>query len=115
MIDRPFWQALDALAVSHAIRIDRPRGSLKPSDPDLVYPMDYGYLEDTVSSDREGIDCWLGSLGSSVVTGVLCTVDARKADSEVKLLIGCTPDEARQALAIHNRGLQSAILVERPV
>jgi inorganic pyrophosphatase len=110
-----FWQALDGLGASHSIHIDRPRGSVEPTEPDLIYPMDYGYLENTVSSDREGIDVWVGSLGSSVVTGVLCTIDARKADSEVKLLIGCTPDEARQALAIHNRGSQSALLLERPV
>jgi len=109
-----FWEALDRLVACHSIRIDRRRGTVQPSDPGLVYPMDYGYLEGTVSGDGEGIDVWIGSLGSSLVTGVLCTVDTNKEDAEIKLLVGCAPDEAKRALEVHNRGLQSAILVERP-
>jgi inorganic pyrophosphatase len=41
-------------------------------------------------------------------------VDLEKRDSEIKLLLGCTPHEAQRLLAIHNNGTQSAILLERP-
>jgi inorganic pyrophosphatase len=109
-----FWEALDRLIASHSIHLDHPKGTAHPTEPSLVYPMDYGCLEGTVSSDGDGIDVWCGSLKPSLVTGVICTVDGKKADVELKLLVGCTPDEAAQALAIHNRGLQSALLLERP-
>ena len=114
MENATFWEALDGLVASHSTRIDRPRGTVQPCDPGLVYPIDYGYLEGTVSNDREGIDVCIGSLGAPLVTGVLCTVDISKEDAEIKLLVGCTPDEAGRALEVHSRGLQSAILIERP-
>ena len=44
------------------------------------------------------------------MTGVIVTVDALKRDGEVKLLIGCTRDEAGQALAGHNHGTQAGLL-----
>ncbi len=47
------------------------------------------------------------------MTAVLCTVDLEKQDAEIKILLGCTPEEARQIAATHNTGAQAAILVER--
>lgn len=84
-----FWEALDMLVACHSIRIDRRRCTVLPSDPALVYRMDYGYLEGPVSGDSEGIDVWIGSLGGPLLTGVLCTVDTRKADAKIKFLVGC--------------------------
>ena len=37
-----------------------------------------------------------------------------KRDTELKLLLNCTPDEACRILATHNVGRQSAILIARP-
>jgi len=56
---------------------------------------------------------WAGSLPDRAVTAVLCTVDLVKRDAEIKVLLGCTPEEARQIATIHNDGDQAAILVER--
>ena len=109
-----FWNTLDRLVAESAVRIDRPKGSAHPRFPEFVYPLDYGYLDGTLGGDGHGIDVWRGSLPSGGVTGVVCTVDLLKRDSEVKLLIGCTPDEADTILATHNTGPQSAVLVPRP-
>ena len=79
----------------------------------MIYPLDYGYLEGTMSADGSGLDVWVGSLPDKAVTSVLCTVDLDKRDAEIKILLGCTPEEARQIVAIHNVGGQAAILVER--
>jgi len=114
MENTTFWEALDRLVACHSTGIDRRRGTVQTSDPILLYSMDYEYLEGTVSSDCEGTDVWIGSFGSRLVTAVLCTVDTNKEDAEIKLLVGCAPDEAKRALEVHNRGLQSATLVERP-
>ncbi|MDQ3927568.1 MAG: inorganic pyrophosphatase [Chloroflexota bacterium] len=109
-----FWLALDQLASAHSIMIDRPTGSMHPRYPDFTYPLDYGYLEGTISGDGAGVDVWVGSLPRSMVTGVVCCVDAVKGDVEMKLLLGCTEAEMRLVLGIHNDGGQSAVLLVRP-
>lgn len=109
-----FWQRLDQLAAEAVIVIDRPRGTAHPRYPDQIYPLDYGYLDGTTAADGDGIDVWIGSLADRAVTAIVCTVDLVKRETEIKLLLGCTPAEAQVILAAHNDGAQSAILIERP-
>src|SRR5690349_7290555 len=94
-----FWQGLDQLTASTRLVLDRPKGSEHPRYPGQVYPLDYGYLEDTLSGDGQGIDIWVGSLPERKVTGAIFTVDLEKRDSEMKILLGCEPGEGSQALA----------------
>lgn len=96
-----FWAAIDELVAQSEIVIDRPKGTAHPRYPDLIYPVDYGYLMNTASYDGEGIDVWRGTAGD-MVDAVICTVDLLKRDSEIKLLIGCTEEEKRLILGIHN-------------
>jgi inorganic pyrophosphatase len=111
--DGDFWQRLDGLVADYALVVDRPRGTAHPDDPSFIYPLDYGYLEGTHAADGGGIDVWLGSLPGRQVTAIVCTIDLAKRDAELKVLVGCTGQEARDILAIHNIGWQSAVLVER--
>jgi inorganic pyrophosphatase len=113
-MENDFWLKLDELIATCQWRIDRPKGTAHPRYPSFVYPIDYGYLEDTRSPDGGGIDIWVGSLPDRKVNAIVCTVDRVKRDSEVKLLIGCTAQEMQQILGVHNTGLQAAILIERP-
>jgi inorganic pyrophosphatase len=89
-IDSLFWQTMMELADSSSIILDRPRGSAHPRFADMIYPLDYGYLENRSASDGRGIDVWLGSRNEKTLTGILCTFDRLKRDAEIKLLIGCT-------------------------
>ena len=113
-MEQDFWLKLDKLVATCKINIDRPKGTSHPRYPSFFYPLDYGYLEDTRSPDGNGIDIWAGSLPEKKVTAIVCTVDLIKRDSEVKLLLGCTLQEAQIILGVHNTELQSAILIERP-
>ncbi len=108
-----FWQLADELIRSHHIVIDRPGGSAHPRYPDLIYPFDYGYLEGTSALDGDGVDCWVGSLPETSLTGVIVTVDGFKSDTEIKWLIGCTPQEMDVALATHRTEHQAALLIPR--
>jgi inorganic pyrophosphatase len=113
--DRAFWDAVDVLVDSSKIVIDRPKGTHHPKFPSLVYPLDYGYLENTTSMDGHGIDVWRGSTGLQLVEAVICTIDLRKRDSEIKLLIGCAPVETQIIYEFHNRGeVMKGILLKRP-
>ncbi len=114
MDTKEFWLAIDTLVARHAIVIDRPRGSIHPRYPDIIYPLDYGYLEGTTSGDGSGIDIWRGGLPEQVATGLILTIDLKKKDSEMKLLLACTQEEQQIVLELHQTGLQSALLVERP-
>lgn len=97
-----------------AVVIDRPRGSLHPRFPEIVYPFDYGYLKGTTAVDGGGVDVWLGSVGRDV-TGVVATIDLLKRDVELKLLLGCDSAESTQIHAFHNHGGQVALFLPRPV
>ena len=110
-----FWLKLDQLVTEHERVIDRPRGSCHPRYPSFVYPLDYGYLDGTQAADGGGIDIWVGSMPDEMVTAIVCTVDMKKRDTEVKILLGCTPQEAQEILSVHNDefGFQAAVLVER--
>lgn len=99
--DNEFWQALDRLLESSEIVIDRPKGSAHPRYPDIIYPVDYGYLKGTSSMDGEGIDIWVGT-AEKRIGAVICTVDLMKKDSEIKLLIGCTAEEKEIVYKFHN-------------
>jgi len=48
------------------------------------------------------------------LVGVLLTVDLEKRDGELKLLLGCTAEEAEVILEAHNDGSQAATLLLRP-
>jgi inorganic pyrophosphatase len=108
-----FWAEADRWIAGGRIVIDRPKGSPHPRRPSFRYPLDYGYLAGTRSGDGEGIDVWIGSSSRREVTGFVATMDAEKQDAELKLLVGCLPEEAQAILEIHNRGDQFAILVLR--
>lgn len=108
-----FWKALNELVISHEIVIDRPGGSSHPRNPNDMYPFDYGYLKGTSSNDGGGIDIWLGRHSSKLVNRIIVTIDLLKHDSEIKILLGCTKEDTQIIVARHNRGKQSALLIDR--
>jgi inorganic pyrophosphatase len=113
MDNREFWQVLDRLVGECELVIDRPHGSAHPRYPEVYYPLDYGYLAGTRAGDGDGIDVWVGSRPEQRVSSIICTVDSLQRDAEIKILLGCTPQEVQLALAAHNSGQQRGILIER--
>ena len=90
MRNEAFWNMLTQMVEQSEIVIDRPKHASHPVMAHIIYPVDYGYLHNTSSSDNEGIDIWVGSEPEKTVQGILCTVDSWKRDSEIKILYGCT-------------------------
>jgi len=91
--DSSFWHKIAELVKTNPIIIDRPKGSPHPRYPEFIYPLDYGYLENTTAADGDGIDVWLGTMGTKILTGILCTFDTLKRDMEIKILLGCTNED----------------------
>ena len=113
-IDGAFWDVLDSLVRDSELVIDRPKGSHHPRYPQIIYPVDYGYLKNTTSMDGGGIDVWRGSDAAGKLDAMICTVDLKKKDSEIKLLIGCTRDEKKLIMEFHNLNeYMKGLLIER--
>lgn len=108
-----FWEQMDRLLATWPIEIDRPKGTAHPRYSAFIMPLDYGYLVGTSASDGNGIDCWCGSLPRDRVAGVMVSLDMIKRDTEIKLMIGCTPEEMLAAWETVATDSQGAILVER--
>ncbi len=109
-----FWQKLDTLVLSGEVIIDRKKNSAHPTYPNLVYPVDYGYINDTRSQDGEGVDCFVGSGKKEEAQAVIVAVDILKKDIEIKIVLGCTSNEEEAILRFMNQtDFQKTIVVRR--
>ena len=68
--------------------IDRPIGSKHP-EYDSIYPLNYGYIPNTVSGDGEELDCFILGINEKMekYTGKCIAVIHRLDDNEDKLVI----------------------------
>ena len=120
--DRLDWTAWERLIAQHGITIDRPRHSAHPDHPSIIYPIDYGYVNDTISSDDHEIDVFVGSAtvdpyGEKLV-GAIWTTDHRKSDRECKFLWRCTPEEIYLVNGFINfdrRLMEGTLALRRPM
>lgn len=116
--DRRFdWAEWEALIRANGITVDRPRGSAHPQYPDIIYPLDYGYVNGTVSSDGDEVDVFVGSARNGLV-GLMLTSDFRRGDREVKLLCDCTPEEIYLANGFINfdrKLMEGRLILRRPM
>jgi len=109
-----FWASVDTLIEKSEIVIDRPKGSVHPDFSDIIYAIDYGYLNGSTSMDGGGIDIWVGSKRTNTVDAIICTVDLEKNDSEIKLLFNCTEKEKDMILEFHNNSpYMKGVLIRR--
>ena len=96
-----FWQKLDTIYLSSELVIDKPKGYVHPLYANLIYPVDYGYLKDTLSVN-EGISTYRGT-GNNGLQHLIITGDILKKDIEVKLLVNCVETEVREILTFLNQ------------
>ena len=96
-LDRLDWAGWETLIRTNGITLDRPRGSAHPVFPEIVYPIDYGFVNGTTSSDGHEVDVFVGTAAprsaADGLVGAIYTTDRRKGDRECKFLWNCTPAE----------------------
>lgn len=88
------------------IKIDRPRGSVHPKHPDMIYPVNYGYIPNVFSADSEELDVYLLGVNVSVseYTAHIIGIVHRINDVEDKLVaapIGITFTKEEISKAVH--------------
>ncbi|MFC1843147.1 hypothetical protein ACFLYU_05820, partial [Candidatus Dependentiae bacterium] len=98
--------------------------------PEVIYPVDYGHLKGIKGGDGSDLDVWVGQKTKDAcpacpsklqrrqklaegLDSIVCTVDIRKKDTEIKLLLGCTEAEKQDIVRFLNNKFMSAMLIER--
>ena len=88
------------------IIIDRPLGSAHPKFPALIYPVNYGYIPETIGGDGEEIDVYLLGVSEPVreYTAKIIGIIYREDDAEQKLVAapdGVVLHQGEIAEAVH--------------
>ena len=75
------------------VKIDRPLGSAHPNHPDIIYPINYGYVEEIITPDGEEQDAYILGVNTPLdtFTGKVIAVIHRKNDIEDKWVV--VPDD----------------------
>lgn len=69
------------------VKIDRPIGSVHPKHPNLIYPINYGYIPDVIGGDGEELDVYVLGVDQPLeeFTGKIIGIIHRENDVEDKL------------------------------
>ena len=79
---------IDYLDKTLEIKIDRPLGSKHPKHG-FIYPVNYGYVPNTISGDGEELDCYVLGIHEPIETfkGKCIAIIHRLNDNDDKLII----------------------------
>lgn len=71
------------------VTVDRPLGSAHPEHPDMIYPVNYGYIEGITAPDGEEQDAYILGVDTPVekFTGMVVGVICREDDIEEKWVV----------------------------
>jgi inorganic pyrophosphatase len=86
--------------------VDRPKGSKHPKYPETIYPINYGFIPNTISGDGMEIDAYIIGEEKSLKTfhGQVIAIIHRNDDVEIKLVVAkegsiYTRDEIESAVS----------------
>lgn len=122
VFDEQGGKALEAaksfLGKQVAVIFDRPMGSVHP-EAEFIYPLNYGYIPDTVSGDGEELDAYYIGAHTPLekVIGYCIAVIHRFKDKDDKLIVvpqgtTLTNEEIRRATAFQERWFSSIVITQ---
>lgn len=108
----------DIIGKTVTVTVDRPMGSHHPRHPNMIYPVNYGYVEGIVGGDGEAQDAYLLGVNMSVttLTGRVIAVIHRLNDCEDKWVVVpegmvFTAEEIMAAVSFQERYFKSEIFM----
>ena len=101
------------------VTVDRPLGSAHPDYPEMIYPINYGYIEGIMAPDGEEQDAYILGVPYPVqqFTGRIIAIVRRSDDVEEKWVV-CpqeqtfTKQEIAEMIRFQEQYFQSEILME---
>lgn len=109
-----FWQKVDTLFLSSNLIISRKKGDTHPNFRNMIYPVNYGHLDDTIGTGSDGLSVYVGSGSQSRITAVVIAADILMKTIDIKLLAGCTEKEVDEVLRFLNQtDFQKTVLIRR--
>ncbi len=109
-----FWQKIDTLFLSGRVNIEKHKGDVHPVYANMIYPVDYGHLNDTLSITDKGLSVYVGTLKPVTVTSLIVAVDILEKSADVKMLLGCTEQETMDILHFLNQSdFHKTVLINR--
>ena len=107
-----FWQKVDTIFLSSNVNIIRHKGEVHPQFKNLIYPTEYGHLDETGNGNP--ISVYMGTKNHSEITGLIVAADILQKPIDVKLLLGCTEEEVNDVLHFLNQtDFQKTVLIRR--
>lgn len=101
------------------VTVDRPLGSAHPDYPEMIYPVNYGYIAGIMAPDGEEQDAYILGVSQPVeqFTGRIIAIVRRADDVEEKWVV-CPPDqnftkqEIAELIRFQEQYFQSEIIME---
>lgn len=100
------------------VTVDRPLGSRHPKHPDMIYPVNYGYIEGLLAPDGEEQDVYILGVNEPIekFEGIVIAVIHRKDDVEDKLVaapvgVNITKDEIAAAVEFTEKYFDSEVIL----
>ena len=101
------------------VTVDRPLGSRHPEFPDMIYPVNYGYVEGVTGGDGEWQDAYILGINAPVkeFTGRITAIIRREDDNEDKWVVipqgmKISESEIRSQTFFQERFFQSSVISE---
>ena len=101
------------------VTVDRPMGSHHPDRTEMIYPINYGYIEGVIAGDGEEQDAYILGVNEPVekFSGNLIAIVHRLNDNEDKWVVApdgmnFTPDEINNILYFQEQYFESEILMQ---
>ncbi len=101
------------------VTVDRPMGSAHPEYPELIYPVNYGYVEGIPAPDGEEQDAYILGVDLPLprFTGELIAILHRADDCEEKWVVApaglCfTPEEILTAVSFQEHFFHTTVMTD---
>lgn len=115
--DGDLLHTLSQLGKTVTVTVDRPSGSVHPVFPDMIYPVNYGYVSGISSGDGEWMDAYILGVCEplSAFTGTVSAVIHRFDDCDDKLIVtpegvSLSPDDIRKAVEFCEKHFDSVLI-----
>ncbi|MBR2730749.1 MAG: inorganic diphosphatase [Clostridia bacterium] len=102
------------------VTVDRPLGSCHPQHENLYYPINYGYIEETLAPDGEAQDAYILGVDQPLAEfeGIVIAVIHRTDDIEEKWVVApeetsFTKEEIENAVRFQEQYFDSFVIVDR--